>query len=163
MVAVPVQISWREVSRSFALGMLALAVGVLVYAVARPPTEFGVLPHGARIYSYTPVTVVTLLGPVPTFLHTFAFSTMTAALIGGARWRLFAVCVSWALVEILIECGQADALQSWLPQQLLSRIPLSYFMAYWSAGTFDIADVFAALLGAGLAAGLLTLGRRSAR
>jgi len=141
-------------------GIAWLAVGFLVYLVARPRTV-------AAFPALTPDPIVLLpnqlrwlLGPVPTFVHVLAFSMMSASLVGATRRIRLFLCGAWAAVEIGFEAAQHPAFRQWLPQHSAAMSPISYVQSYLVAGTFDSSDILAAILGAACAALLLTPRKR---
>ena len=150
----------RSDARTFALGLACLAAGVLIYTVARPLTVLGFPPVAPSVRAALPDAIVALLASAPTFVHTFAFSMMTAAIMGGGQRRLLLVCGVWAAVEIVFELAQSPVLGTWLLQSPVAAIPIPYLREYLGSGTFDVADILAALGGAALAAWSYTLQRR---
>lgn len=140
-----------------ALGGFTLAVAMLVYMADRDPAAALLFPtiaalHGGPVFG--------ALGAwLPSFVHPFAFSLLTAAVLPArSDWRLTA-CAAWGVVNVGFEVGQhpdvgarlADWLQSDGSASPLTRALSNYFVR----GTFDVADIVAALLGAAAAAGVL--------
>lgn len=150
----------RSDTRTFVVGVACLAAGVLIYTVARPLTVLGFPPVAPSVRAALPDAVVALLASAPTFVHAFAFSMMTAAIVGGRERRLLLVCGAWAAVEIVFELAQSPELGAWLLRSPAAAIPIPYLREYLGSGTFDVADILAALGGAALAARSLTLQRR---
>lgn len=118
----------------FALGLGALALGVLVYALDRPAWSVAFLPatliHDSGFLG-------PLAGPMPTFLHVLAFSLMTAALLAPTLRARFAACSAWVAVNWLFEAAQHPALME--------------ITGNGMPGAFDLLDMLAALLGAAAA------------
>lgn len=111
------------------LGMLALLTGAAVYALWRPwPTP-------------TSATVGLLVGSAPSLMHAFAFTLWTALVLRGQTWMVCMVVLAWATLESLIEAFQHPVLHALLPTAVSTR---------W-AGTFDLWDLLASLLGSVLA------------
>jgi hypothetical protein len=140
-------------------GCLALAVGLLVYMADRNAAHAVLLP---RVAALGTGPVFGVIGAwLPSFVHPFAFSLFTAALLPSrSAWR-YGACAAWCGVNVAFELGQhpvfkaplADALQDAFGQTPLTRALASYFLR----GTFDTGDLVAAGLGAVAAAGLLYL------
>lgn len=118
----------------FALGLGALVLGVLVYALDRPAGSVAFLPAGM---AYDSGFLGPLAGPLPTFLHTVAFSLTTAALLAPTRCARLASCGVWVAVNWLFEAAQHPAFRD------ITGIGMP--------GAFDPLDLLAALLGAAVA------------
>jgi hypothetical protein len=134
-----------------------LAVGMLVYMADRDPVHAALFPtiaalHGGAVFG--------VLGAwLPSFVHPFAFSLFTAAALPAhLGWRL-AACVSWGAVNVAFEVGQhphvSASLADWLQSGDAPTWPAQALSNYFLRGTFDVADIGAALLGAAAAAGVL--------
>jgi len=137
--------------RCIALGSIWLGAGLVVYALARPDTVHAILGATPVPRPRLPSTLVALLGPVPTLTHAAAFSLFTAAVLGArARWI---ACGAWALIEIAFELAQQSSVSAWL---LAHGAALPFTVRAYLAGTFDPADLLAAVAGAGLALWSLT-------
>lgn len=121
----------------------ALAAGALIYALARP-VPAALLPRALHAPQPQAVALRPLTGALPTFLHVFAFSLATIAVVGGGRHAAVCSCVAWTAVNALFEIGQhPDVVQA------IAR-SLGGHPAY-RAGTFDPNDLVAAGLGGVLA------------
>ena len=104
--------------RLFMSASLALVTGSLIYLVDRPA---GIdLAHAS----------------LPSFIHAFAMCLMTAAVYEFNRDNLFSICTAWFLLELLLETAQHPTFSKPLVQGGVFRF-----------GTFDPADIGAALLG----------------
>ena len=148
--------AFRCEPRFFAFGLAWLAVGFVVYTIARPPTAVAFLPQAPRFLALVPSQLRPLLGPAPTFVHVIAFSLMSASLISTSPKRRIFVCGGWAAIEIAFELAQHPAIRRWLLQHTASISSIPYVRDYLVGGTFDWADVLAAILGAAFAGLLLT-------
>ncbi|MCG7941223.1 MAG: hypothetical protein N0C88_20575 [Candidatus Thiodiazotropha lotti] len=120
----------------------ALFLGVLYYWLFRAPD--GVL-FLAYLPERTPITddsmLQSLIGWLPTFIHVFAFSIVTA-LVLGVHYACFSCCL-WGSVNAVFEAGQA------LPDSILDHLPeLLNLQDYLKTGTFSLMDLAACLLGA---------------
>jgi len=145
-------------------GLFALVVGVVFYFLERPPGQTYFLPDGL-VPPDTAGHVPGMVGQsVPTFLHPFAFSLLTASLL-RVRWTgALVICAGWALVESLFEIGQYPPVAEWIAHHRPSgfeAVPLLENVDdYFLRGRFDIADLAAIWLGAGLALPVIHLTRR---
>lgn len=122
---------------SFVLGLGALALGVLVYALDRPAGSVAFLPVGM---AYDSGFLGPLAGPLPTFLHVLAFSLMTVAFLDPTRRARLAACGAWAGINWLFEAAQHPAFME--------------ITGTGMPGVFDPLDLLAALLGAAAAFGV---------
>ena len=137
--------AWRRETLLVAIGCAALSTGVLVYVTDR---------HGIPT------------GPVfgalgqwwPSGVHALAFSLFTAAALGRGAARRRGACAAWCTINLAFEVGQhavfkphwAAALHAAAGDWPVTGPVLRYLLA----GTFDVGDLLAIVLGA-LAAGLL--------
>jgi hypothetical protein len=129
-------------------GGLLLALGVATYAYARSAPAWFV-PAELHVPLVTAPGVVA--GSLPAFLHTAAFSLLTASALGASRARVVGACAAWAAINVAFEAGQHAAVGAWLGPHLppwLDGVPLlERVRGYWLAGTFDPYDVAAAVAG----------------
>lgn len=147
--------------RLFLFGTAWFLLGVLVYLAARPRTTSSFFPEAASIAAFLPHWLRSLLGPVPTFVHVIAFSMMSAALVGRTYKKQLALCAGWAGIEIVFEVAQHPLIRNWLLRtDSLSSMP---FISKYLAGTFDYADILAAIVGASLTALFLGSTRSKSR
>ena len=158
MTRVPVQQdSLHRQARLVAIGASFLFAGLALYVAARPTSVFGPLAPDWHLSIPRAHALRTLLGSAPTFVHVVAFSLITAAVVRLTTRRALLVCATWAVIEIAFELLQLPVLGSrLLSHAALPSVPL---VRNYIAGTFDPADIIAAVLGAAFAAYVLTLHR----
>jgi hypothetical protein len=145
-----------------AIGSLGLAVGLLVYMTDRDAAQAMLFPTIAALDTGA---VFGVLGPwLPSFVHTFAFSLFTAAALPWrCAWR-YGACAAWCAVNVAFEMAQhpqvsarlAEALEGGFGLTSLTRPLANFFLR----GTFDGADIAAALVGALAAAAVLRMMNR---
>ena len=138
-------------STQLLIGLAGLLFGTMVYLLARPPEHTFV--HSAISLSHLTPAVFGVLGhSLPTFAHVFAFSLLTAGLLGGGKKTCFTICLSWFLVDAAFEFGQHAELASWLakgiPPWFEKVLILDKTDSYFLYGTFDPWDVLSIVLGA---------------
>jgi hypothetical protein len=121
----------------FASGVAVLAAGVLVYSLERPAGSVPFLPAALSLHGGQVWLPPALSGPLPTFLHTLAFTLITAAFLAPTRRAGLAACAAWAAVNIAFEASQHTAFRD--------------FTGFGMQGRFDPLDLLAALLGAAAA------------
>lgn len=133
------------------LGLAVLLLGILVYLVDRPPAETFV-PSAFSLYQVIPCIFGRLGQSLPTFAHVFAFSLLTAVLLGGGKRTAVAICLGWMAIETAFELGQHPALAPALVKLIPSwfgQIPvLQKTDSYFLRGTFDRGDMLSIVLGA---------------
>ncbi|MEP6501802.1 MAG: hypothetical protein ABJD97_00600 [Betaproteobacteria bacterium] len=127
-------------------GLLALSLGAAVYLTDRQH------PHASLGFG--------LIGAwLPAFVHPFAFSLFTAAVLGPSARPRYGACAAWALVNIAFELGQHASLKAPLADALHAHpgpsAPVRWLADYFLRGTFDVGDLLAIVLGALAAACLL--------
>lgn len=139
-------------------GMSALFAGVLFYVYFRDPHEvyflrFFDVPAGVSVV--LPPFLTGLGGHLPSFLHVFSFSLLTAAFLPLTRKAIFFSCTFWTVVNLCFELGQkyktaaARIVPSWF-----QGIPfLENTADFFRFGSFDVIDMTAMTAG-GVAAGL---------
>ena len=139
------------------LAGLALVLGLLVYLADRRASGAMLLPRAAALG--TGPLFAAAGAWLPSFIHPFAVSLLSAAALPRRDGPAYGAVVAWWAVDLTFELGQlpqfstpiAQALQASLgshePAQALSR-----FLLY---GRFDPADVMALTAGAMAAAGVL--------
>ncbi len=131
------------------IAALLLGVGVLVYALDRTGGTY-----------FLPAWLVRNNGPsvfgavgahLPTFVHSFAFVLITAAVLRPWPRLLPGICVAWFVIECAFEIGQWEPLGA----RIAAGVPawfdglpvLEATGAYFSRGTFDPLDIFSIGLG----------------
>ena len=140
-----------------AAGLVAMAAGLLVYLTDRDPAHAALIPAVAALAG---ASLFGALGQwMPSFLHPFAFSLFTAAVLPPrSAWR-YRACAAWCAVNLAFECGQHPLASSRLAEwaqgfgnTLAGRMMTNYFLL----GTFDGGDIVAVLLGSLAAVGLFS-------
>jgi hypothetical protein len=133
------------------LALAALGLGVLVYVVDRPPGATA-LPESITLFQPTVRFFGTVGQSLPAFVHVFAFSVLTMALLGSRHRVAIAVCTGWFLVDTAFELGQHPTINA----ELAKLIP-SWFEAIpildrtdqlFRYGAFDPLDLLSIALGA---------------
>jgi hypothetical protein len=142
--------NWTQV----AIAVLTLALGTLVYVLDRPA---GSVPFFSAIHLAEgwPALFGRIGDSLPTFVHAFAFSVLTAAWLGGARRFALPACLTWFGVDSALEAGQhprfaqtlADLVPGWFDALPILGRADSYFLR----GTFDVIDLISIALGAAAA------------
>ena len=150
---------WRAIAILLGIGSLSLGVGALVYLTDRPGWQAPLVP---MVPALSGRQWFGALWPwLPSLMHTLAFSLFSAALLAPQRLWQYGACAFWFAANAAFEVGQhpqireplANALREGFGQGSIAR-SLENFL---ERGTFDIADLVAAALGATLAAGILRL------
>jgi len=141
------------------LAATALALGGLIYIIDRAPGSVYLFPAGISLYDGAPHWFGALGGCLPDFLHAFAFSLVTAILLGVSRATALACSAGWWLIDSLFEFGQhpavSHALAAALPAWFEDIPVLMNTAAYFIHGTFDPWDIAAITAGSVCACVLL--------
>ena len=136
------------------VGIGGLSLGALVYLFERSPESYG---FGVIVRDYLgfkrPHRLLfgVLADNLPSFTHVFAFSLMTAGLLGPRRKGNLLICLSWFLIDAVFEIGQGlkhislAIIPEWIN---VHALPMANLQEYFRCGTFDIRDIAAGLLGA---------------
>jgi hypothetical protein len=135
-------------------GLGALSLGALVYLFGRSPESYGfgvfVMGHTSFIPPHR-VWFGVLADNLPSFTHVFAFSLMTAGLLGLRKRGNLLICLLWFLIDTAFEIGQG---LKWISLAITPEwvkvhpLPMANLQEYFRCGTFDIRDVAACLVGA---------------
>lgn len=138
---------------------LSLALGLLVYLADRAPGHASLLPAVPGLSGHH---FFGALGQwLPSFVHPFAFSLLTAATLRRQAAPHDGACVGWAAINLMFEFAQHPLLKAPLAAALqdgLGWTPFARPLAnYVLRGTFDPGDLVAVVLGALAAAGVLRL------
>lgn len=87
---------------------------------------------------------------LPSFVHVFAFSLLTAGVAGLNRVNLFLVCLFWFMADTLFEAGQAfpQKASALCPEWFKSVPYLENTGPFFKNGTFDMWDIVSFAAGA---------------
>ena len=136
---------------------VALAGGMAIYLLARDPQRVYFL---AGWWSHRPLHgafFATVGAWLPSLVHAYVLSLLTAALLRPTRGAVFGACLMWYAIDTLFELGQHPALSplvaSALPKWFAHVPVLDQAGRYFLFGTFDVRDLLAIAAGA-LAAAL---------
>jgi hypothetical protein len=128
-------------TRLCVIAAAALAAGTLVYVYAR-----GAVPSTALL--------ALCLGSLPSLLHTTAFTLFSLAVVAPWPRLVPAVCAMWLAIECAFEALQSPAIADAMHvSDLATR---SSLLRVYLNGTFDPADLLAAVAGALLAGWIAT-------
>ena len=138
------------------IGLSCLIFGMLVYLFYRPPEQtYFIYISGLNINLYN--TLPNIFGVIgntlPSFVHVFAFTLITAGMIACRKRGYLIICLSWLTLDVTFEFGQKfNAFFSSLVPAWFNRFPfLENTTNYFSRGTFDQADIASAMIGSALA------------
>ena len=139
------------------IGSLALALGLLVYATDRDPAHALLFPTLAALH----------IGPIfgavgawlPSFVHPFAFSLLSAAALPRRARPAYGACAAWWAVNVAFEIAQHPRLSGAVAHALhrtFGHGAVADALAdYGLRGSFDRADLVAVTAGSLAAAALL--------
>ena len=138
------------------LGLAALCFGALVYLTVRAPDRiyftkfFGVHDPILKIQS----GILKSIGnSLPSFVHVFSFSLITASFFSNRKRTYAVICMGWLFIDCCFELGQKYKIQAsrWA-FDFLDAIPfLESTRNFFLLGTFDGFDLMAFGLGAAAA------------
>lgn len=135
---------------------IALLFGLLIYLTDRPSSHSMLVP--AALSLGTGALFAAIGQWLPSFIHPFAFSLLTAAHVSSATRPAYGACAAWWAVNVAFELGQHPG----IAPLVIDRLPTG-FGAGWLTqpvstflrrGTFDPGDLIAATSGV-LAAALV--------
>lgn len=144
--------------RQFIIGFAVLIFGLGFYILFRDQTyithqlsiESIQLPHHAGGVVWD---------GLPSFVHVFSFSMITASLIKAYKFRYFIVCAIWLIINCLFEFSQKyKVLAIGITPSWFESIPfLENTKNFFINGTFDVMDIFSIFAGTVTAFCLMTI------
>ena len=136
------------------VGIGGLSLGALVYLFERSPESYGfgvILRDYLGLIRPHRMVLGVLTDNLPSLTHVFAFSLMTAGLLGTRRKGTLLICLLWFLIDTVFEIGQGlkHVSLAILPEWFnVHTLPMTNLQEYFRCGTFDIRDLVAGFLGA---------------
>jgi hypothetical protein len=131
------------------VGIVALALGILIYIFDRSATAVYFVPDSSVIAKTTPLLFGTLGNYLPAFLHTLAFALFANAIAG--RRYIGLMCIGWFVAEAFLELAQIDAIAFRIAEQLpgwFYEWPiLENVSSHFLTGYFDTLDIVFLMLG----------------
>lgn len=155
-------------TRQIFIGIAILLTGSLVYLVDRPPDQTYFVyssPFNISLYNAIPNLFGLIGNSLPTFIHIFSFSLISAGLICCQKRGYLIICISWFLVDCAFELGQKyDSLALKIIPDWFAGIPfLENTENYFLYGTFDFVDLAAITIGTVMAYFVLLSTNKSER
>ena len=143
--------SSRDVIR-IAIGIVGLGLGTLIYLLDRPPAFVYFIPDRNPYFTGYMTTFGQLGNNLPTFLHPFSFSLITAGVLACRSTGLAAlISLGWFTVNCTFELGQVNTTSQWLieyiPQWFDKIVVLENTANYLQSGTYDPRDVLSIAFG----------------
>lgn len=141
----------RDVARIM-LGIVGLGLGILIYLLDRPADLVYFMPDNHPYFTGY-MTVFGGLGQhLPTFLHPFSFSLITAGVLACRSTLCIAlISLGWFAINIIFELGQATTTSTWLmeyiPTWFDGIIVLENTTNYLQYGTYDPKDILSIAIG----------------
>jgi hypothetical protein len=138
------------------LGVLGLIIGSFLYLADRNPDDVYFIyktGKGLSLFHRLPNFFGYLGYWLPTFLHPFSFSLLSAAVCSASIKNYAAICLFWCGINILFEIGQRfKAIAVGIVPDWFAGIPyLENTKGYFVNGTFDYVDIVSIMLGASTA------------
>jgi hypothetical protein len=135
------------------VGLSALFAGLLIYIVDRPSDQIYFLYKSnlpISLYHLLPGTVIPLGNNLPSFIHVFSLALVTGGLTACRKRGAVIICLAWFLTDCVFELGQkfSDLAASFMPRCFENILILENMESYFRGGTFDLADLLGATLGA---------------
>jgi hypothetical protein len=139
--------------------LFALGFGVLIYLTDRSATHALLIPAVGQLAS---VQIAGAAGQwLPSFLHVFAFSLLTASVLPLGGVGTFRACLTWWSIVCAFEFAQLPIVAALVAEEINSTLGVNQLSRGLAAcflhGTFDVADLLAATAGAFAAAAVIAL------
>ena len=134
-----------------------MAVGLLVYVTDRGSAHGMLLPAMSGPVGHP---LFGALGQwLPSFVHPFAFSLLSAAAARPKPALSYTGCLAWCAVNLAFEVGQhrqiSDHVATALHDAFGNATMVRPVSGYFTRGTFDVGDAAAVILGSLAAAAML--------
>lgn len=145
-----------------AVAAAALLLGALIYLLDRPAGSAWLLPaqwQEAWQSRWPASSASSWFGSaglwLPSFVHAFAFSVLTAWQLPHRPAFAAAACAGWAFVDTLAEIGQHAAMSQDVAAAVTALLghgsTAVHIARYFTNGSFAVADIVAALAGSAVA------------
>ena len=138
--------------RQFSAGLIILILGAFYYFFFRTADHTYFLKFFAntpQLEHILPPLLVALGNSLPTFIHVFAFTLMTAGLFASNEKEYGIVCFLWFTIDTLFELGQV--LNYKMMQGIADRFSdlflLEKIINYFLHGRFDYLDLLSIAVG----------------
>lgn len=137
------------------IGLLSLLAGALVYLISRPvgSAYFLLRLRTVHIFFNRLPDILGHLGfYAPGFLHTLAFSLISAAILWAKKAKM-AVCSVWLGIDLFFEVAQkfGHQIANYLPKRFAELPGIREIIGFLVFGTFDVYDLIAISIGGLLA------------
>jgi hypothetical protein len=128
-----------------------LLLGTLVYVLDRSPAQVPVL-SALSLFGQLPPIFGAIGHSLPTFAHVFAFSVLSAVVLGNSRSVALWACLGWSGIDAAFEAGQHplvwERVGALIPSGFSQLVVLAPIKSYFALGTFDARDLLSIALGA---------------
>ena len=146
--------------RQVLLGFITISLGVLIYITIRPSWQAVWITEIISLNLRKSQLFTEIGNNLPSFLHVFGFSLLTAGIIVQKKWIYIIICGFWLLINLLFEFLQTDTAYTQLNYMSINHAKLDpilhWFKNYSLQAVFDPKDIFALIIGAFLAYIVLT-------
>jgi hypothetical protein len=145
--------------KQISIGLIVLLIGTVFYFIDRPPGDvYFVKLLGTHLSRFDkwPAIFGRFGANLPSFVHAFSFSLISASILSCRIRGAIIVCLSWVLINILFELGQKyhTAVNRFVPEWFDEVLFFENTRSFFRRGNYDHNDVIATCLG-GLAALLI--------
>ena len=134
------------------IGLVALALGVVLYIYDRPASLIYFVPDFLSQYEGKPMVFGIIGYHMPAFLHVFAFCLISVGTLRSELGEALVICLFWLIVDGLFEVAQyqdiAYEIVPFIPDWFKGIPVLENMADYLMHGRFDPADLVATLCGA---------------
>ncbi len=124
------------------IGFIVLAGGVIFYMLFRNPPYFLSLVN-IHTVPLDHIAWGAVGSSLPSFVHAFSFSLITASLIKDSRLGYASVCIFWLTIDCIFELGQKyPPFGQGAGPSFFASIPfLENTGSFFLSGTFDVLDM----------------------
>lgn len=142
------------------IGFCVLLLGVLFYYLFRSAEHtyfLKFLGNNHHLKDFLHPLFAIIGNSLPTFIHVFAFTLMTASIVTKQKSGYVTVCLAWFSVDVLFEIGQGldEMIIQIIPDWFSNFLFLENTRSYFLKGRFDYFDLLSIALGSLIAYNVL--------
>lgn len=151
MIVVAANMTKRPEVFQTLLAIGGLVVGLFVYIIDRRPDTVYFIPQWLSVSANVSPFFGFVGNFLPTFIHVFVFILLTAVILAPPGKLVIPICATWFTLDSLFEIAQIPVIAQWIARHVpawFQAVPfLDNTAGYFTAGTFDVLDLFSIAAG----------------
>lgn len=146
MIVVTANMTKRPEVLQTTFAISGLVLGLFVYLIDRHPETVYFIPQWLSLSTNVKPFFGFVGNFLPTFFHVFVFILLTTVVLAPAGKLVIPICTTWLTIDSLFEVAQLPAIAQWIARHVpawFQAVPfLDNTANYFTAGTFDVLDLF---------------------